>query len=424
MKLFGNKGHGEHATRHTTQHEKPEVNDETAVFSAVSAEEKTKKPGVGTANAVFAWIKKHKIVLVVPGCILLAILAVVIIYAIWEEPPQQVLDGPQTFVTEKPQESEAPVPTAEPSAAPEATPEPTEAVSVRNENCYTFLVVVTDQIGANTDAMLAGKLDVASGELNIVSLPRDTLVNVSWGVKKLNTVLANEKSDPERLVEKLMGILGFKVDCYAIVSLKAVEKIVDCIGGVSYYVPRDMDYDDPTQDFSVHISEGYHWLNGEDAVKVLRFRVGNNGSGYANGDLGRINTQHDFLMTLADQLLTLGNIPNLNSLIDIVEENTVTNMTANNIAFFAREFLFLDKDKINFYTLPGEGIGIRGGSYYEVKVDEWLEMLNAYLNPYYEDITKDNLDVLDYINSTYGAVSTTGETVSNSSFYDFSTYTG
>ncbi|MGN1002233.1 MAG: LCP family protein [Oscillospiraceae bacterium] len=423
MKLFGSKGHGEHAAPHTERREKAQSSGMPPTFGAAPPAEKPEKSGPKTEKPVLTWIKKHRIVLVVPGCILLAILLVVIIYAIWEEPPEQVLDGPPVFTTERPWATASPAPAEDPEE-PEPTPEPTEAVSKRNENCYTFLVVVNDQIGANTDAMLVGKLDVASGELNIVNLPRDTLVNVSWGVKKLNTVLVNVKNDPEQFVNKITDLLGFKVDCYAVVDLKTVEEVVDCIGGVSYYVPRDMDYDDPSQDFSIHITKGYHWLNGEDAVKVLRFRVGNDGTGYVNGDLGRIATQQDFLLTLADQLLSLGNIPNLNALIDIIQKNVDTNMTANNLAFFAREFLFLDKEKITFHTLPGDGISIRGGSYYEVRTDEWIEMVNTYLNPYYEDITRDNLDILDYVNSTIGAVSTTGETVGNEYFYDFSTYTG
>lgn len=425
MKLFGSRGHGEHVPQHSAHREKSGVSDSTSVFTPVAVEEREAKTAEPTAaGTVLNWIKKHRLLLVIPCCILLAVLVVVIIYAIWEEPPEQVMDGPQVFVTARPKESEAPEPSAEPSAEPEETTEPVSTGFTRNENCYTILVVANDQIGANTDAMMVAKLDVASGELNIVNLPRDTLVNVSWGVKKLNTILVNVKNDPEAFTEKLSDLLGFKVDCYAIVDLQTVEDIVDCIGGVYYNVPRDMDYDDPTQDFYVHLSKGYQWLSGEDAVKVLRFRVGNDNTGYANGDLGRIATQQNFLMSLADQFLSLGNIPNLSSIIDILEKNIKTNMTANNLAFFAREFLFLDKDKITFNTLPGDGISIRGGSYYEVRIDEWLDMINTYLNPYEEDITKDNLDVLDYLNSTYGAVSTTGESIPVNNFYDFSTYIG
>jgi len=322
-----------------------------------------------------------------------------------------------------PEPSNAPVlETPEPTSSPEPTPTP--APTGRIDNCYTFMIAAYDQLGANTDTILVGRLDVDGGKLDVVNIPRDTLVNVSWGVKKLNTVLANEGNDPEKLVEHLKGILGFEVDCYAIVDVKAVEKLVDCIGGVFYTVPRNMDYDDPSQNLSIHIPAGYQWLNGENAVKVLRYRVGNNDSGYANGDLGRIATQQDFLMSIAEQMLKLGNIPNLDKAIEIFREHVDTDMSVNNIAFFLREFLLLDKSNISFSTLPGEGIGIRGGSYYEILTDEWLAMVNEKLNPYYDTVTRENVDILDYMGSSYGAVSTSGEEIGNAYFYDFSTYTG
>ena len=148
---------------------------------------------------------------------------------------------------------------------------------------------------ANPDTILVGRLDTEGGMLDVVSIPRDTLVNVSWGVKKISTILNQERNDMDRFLEHLSDLVGFTADCYAIVNLKALEKLVDCIGGVYYNVPRDMDYDDPSQDLYIHIPKGEQHLNGEDAVKVLRFRNGNNGTGYPNGDLGRIATQQDFM---------------------------------------------------------------------------------------------------------------------------------
>ena len=44
-----------------------------------------------------------------------------------------------------------------------------------------------------------------------LGLTQDTLVNVSWGVKKLNSVMMGERGDPERFVEHLTDLLGFQV---------------------------------------------------------------------------------------------------------------------------------------------------------------------------------------------------------------------
>ena len=49
--------------------------------------------------------------------------------------------------------------------------------------------------------------------------------------------------------------------------------------------------------------------------------------------------------------------------------------------------------------------------------------MNDYLNPYDQVITADNLNILQ-CSPDGGAVSTTGEVLPVTSFYDFSQYTG
>jgi len=365
-------------------------------------------------------------------------IVLVVAYSLWEKAPDTKDDGPVSIgaPSGEPDDVETepvlnlPLTEVEPEDMPEpteevsetATPEPSE--SVRNTDCYTFVLAAYDQIGASTDTILVGRLDIKEGTLNVISIPRDTLVNVSWGIKKINTVMVYEDSDPEKFIDELSGILGFNVDCYAFVDIRAMEEMIDAIGGVKYNVRRNMDYDDPTQDLHIHIPAGEQWLNGEQAVQVLRYRVGNDNTGYPNGDLGRISTQHDFLMTVASQMLTLGNIPNLSKAIEVFEEYVTTNLEANNIAFFVREFLKLDAENIHFDMVPGEGIAIRSGSYYEIDVVTWTEMINTRLNPFSVEIGIHNLDVLDYDSKTGSVMSSTGEIIAYDSFYDFTTYTG
>ncbi|MBE6998214.1 MAG: hypothetical protein E7427_08625 [Ruminococcaceae bacterium] len=383
-------------------------------------------------NAFFhspVW-KKLRVPLIALGCVVLFFLLALLIYNLWERPPETEADGPRTQPTAAPVvltpaptaavlPAVTPSPTEQPDETPEPTPEP--VTSGRRENCYTFVILAYDQMEANTDTILVGRMDTDAGTLDLVNLPRDTLVNVSWGVKKLSTVLASERGDMSAFLEHLGDLVGFTADCYAIVNIQAVEKLVDCIGGVYYNVPRDMDYDDPTQDLYIHIPMGEQHLNGEQAVQVLRYRMGNNGTGYPNGDLGRIATQQDFLKSIAGQFLQLGNIPNLSTAIDIFQSNIQTDLTANNIAFFVREFLKLDKENVRFHTLPGQGATIRGGSYWEVKIDAWVELLNTNLNPYRQEITADNLNILRAAGEE-GAVSTTGETVPLESFLDYTQF--
>jgi hypothetical protein len=71
--------------------------------------------------------------------------------------------------------------------------------------------------------------------------------------------------------------------------------------------------------------------------------------------------------------------------------------------------------------MPGRLISIRGGSYLEVVIDEWVEIVDEFLNPFYQTITADNLDILQSSGED-GAISTTGEVVPITSFLDFNQY--
>ena len=55
-------------------------------------------------------------------------------------------------------------------------------------------------------------------------------------------------------------------------DLEAFEKLVDTIGGVYYDVPMDMYWDAPDQNLPYCHPKGYQHLNGEQALKVVRFR--------------------------------------------------------------------------------------------------------------------------------------------------------
>ena len=154
----------------------------------------------------------------------------------------------------------------------------------------------------------------------------------------------------------------------------------------------------------ISIPMGMQHLNGRNALKVMRFR-----SGYANADIGRIGTQQDLMKTVAKKILTAQNIPNLPEIIRIITENTETNLTAANITYFATQLLKCSIEDINFYTLPANtNNSIRGLSYVTVYVDDWIDMINAYLNPLDQPVTARNVNLLTKTASG-GFYSTTGQ---------------
>ncbi len=264
--------------------------------------------------------------------------------------------------------------------------------SVRKDGVYTFLVVGSDDGNGNTDTMMVGMLDTVNQKLDVVSIPRDTLVNVDWPVKKANTILSLNGNGVEGLKAGLSDILGYMVDCYVVIDLNAFVELVDMVGGVYFDVPQDMDYDDDVQDLHIHVSAGPQWLDGETALGVVRFR-----SGYANADLGRIETQQAFLSALADQVLQPENLLRINEFAQIFAEYVDTDLTIGNLIWLGQQIMSLSSEDINFHTMPLRSFGdnlIRGLSYVAIDEDQWVEMLNTYINPLREDIQVEDLNIL------------------------------
>ena len=271
----------------------------------------------------------------------------------------------------------------------------------RYNGMYTFLVVGRDKVGNNTDTIMVGRIDVVHKTINVVNIPRDTLVNINYNKKNINYIYPacynNGKDGISALCDAVSDMLGFNVDNYIVVDLQAAAELVDCIGGVKFNVPVDMFYDDPAQDLHIAISAGEQTLSGEDAVKVFRYR-----EGYANADIGRIEVQQSLLKAIAKQLLTLGNVPNIPEIIDIVENNTETDLTGDNIRFYIKEFLTMNMDNISFHTLPYVGAGmIFSWASLFTDIDAWIDLVNECLNPYVEQITVDNVNMLTYMDGNF-----------------------
>ena len=279
----------------------------------------------------------------------------------------------------------------------------------RDHTKYTFVILGTDDGNGNTDVMMVATFDTTNYELHVVNIPRDTLVNVSWNTKKANSIYANTKigKPPEEqmdgVYDKLEDILGYHLDFYVLVDLKAFAALVNAVDGVDFYVPRNMNYEDPAQNLSIHFTKGMHHLNGSEALKVVRFRLGDNNTGYGDGDIGRIKTQQEFLMSAVKQILekkdTFKSISKLTSLADIFIKYVKTDLTLGETIWFGQEFLKIDPENVSFTTIPGntEGSVYHGGqwvSYVTIYVDEWLELLNSKLNPFAEDFVAEDLSIL------------------------------
>ena len=276
----------------------------------------------------------------------------------------------------------------------------TEPQNGRKQDYYTFILLGKDTGGgSNTDTMILVSYDVPNGTIDLVSIPRDTMINVPWKIKKINAVYASSRGI-EGLKTELGHLTGVTPDFYITVEWEAIGEIVDALGGVWFDVPYDMNYDDPYQDLYIHQEKGYRFLNGDDAMQVIRWRK-NNGEKYGIGDSGRQQVQQDFLKAVAKQCLQIKNWTKVSAFAEIFFENIETDIAWNNVLWFAQQAMGMSVENINFHSLPGNDQGWYytpsvGGNlaYFFADPAGIVELVNAHFNPFTQDITEEDLQIV------------------------------
>ena len=288
--------------------------------------------------------------------------------------------------------TKAPTKASQSAASPKPTDlnaDQSEAVASASDRYYTLLIVGKDVAGLNTDTMMLCRYDSIEHKMNICSLPRDTLVNIKASVKKLNNVYAANNASIDALMDGVKDVTGFRPDNYVLIDTKVFVQVIDAMGGVDFDVPVNMNYEDFVQDLYIHINKGYQHLDGTQTMQVFRFR-----HTYANGDLGRIDVQHDLIKACAGQWLQLGNWNKLLPAAKIILDNADTDLSYGNMQWYAKEFMKMSIEDISFMTLPNTGCMIRNLSYVSINVDDWITMVNTYLNPTDTPITKEDCNIL------------------------------
>lgn len=244
---------------------------------------------------------------------------------------------------------------------------------------FTVLLAGIDDFG-EADAIMVGLLDGEAGTLNMVSIPRDTLVNVSGESKRLRLVY--NEGGAEALRQAVAGLLGFEPDCCIAAGTGALAELVDTVGGVEFNVPVDMKYSDPSRGLYIDLEAGRQRLDGKQTLDVLCYR-----SGYDSGDFGRIETQQALLEAIAEQFLSLGSIPHIAEAAEILSGSMTTDLSTEAAIALAGQLLGC-KD-VSFSTMPvlssDNGPGVR------VDVPAWLELVNERLNPADSPVTEADL---------------------------------
>ena len=229
-----------------------------------------------------------------------------------------------------------------------------------------ILGISTDQDGVDlTDTIMVASYNPATQKATLLSIPRDTYTGKNpanaTAYEKINA-LYSRKHRADETLEAVNNITGLEIKYYIVVKTEALIKLVDAIGGITFNVPIDMNYDDTSQDLHIHLKAGEQLLDGDKAEQLVRYRHDNadkNGNmksypeEYGDNDVGRMRTQREFIMQTMKQTLKPDNIWKINEILDIAKEYVITNVNfdvAKDYVPYAVEF---NTENLLTDVLPG-----------------------------------------------------------------------
>ncbi|MBE9138753.1 LCP family protein [Nodosilinea sp. LEGE 07088] len=197
-----------------------------------------------------------------------------------------------------------------------------------------------------TDTLLLVRVDAEAGTLNVMSIPRDTRVQIpGFGMDKVNQ--ANVLGGPELVAQTLGYNLGnVQIDRYVRINTAAFRELVDLVDGIEVNVPRRMEYTDRTQDLYIDLYPGWQTLNGDQAEQFARFRK-------ESGDIGRVQRQQILLKALRERLTNPTVIPKLPQAIRVLQRYVDTNLTLEEMLAIANFGLEIEPNQLQMVMLPG-----------------------------------------------------------------------
>lgn len=254
----------------------------------------------------------------------------------------------------------------------------------------------TEAFAGNSDTMLLVRFIPSTHQINILSIPRDTLVEMQGvGIDKVND--ANVLGGAKLAIQTVSHLLGdLPIDRYVRLDTEGFVQLVDALGGVEVNIPKEMHYVDKTQNLQINFLPGKQQLNGKHLQEYIRFRHDE------LGDIGRVQRQQEALKAILQVVLSPSTIGNLPEILEVARQNIDSDLSVQEMLGIAQFLTHTNRQKMNQVMLPG-----RFSRPAEYPASYWLtnpEATNLILSNYFDLKTNfvnalaDSTDNLKYLN--------------------------
>lgn len=187
------------------------------------------------------------------------------------------------------------------------------------------------EMGQRSDTNIVVYVDPANCIVSMVSIPRDTMIEIDGaGTNKFN---AAYNYGTDATIREASQLCGVEISHYAEVDFDQLITLVDAVGGVEVEVQERIDDPDAGD---IVIEEGPQTLNGEAALVFARSRA------YTDGDFTRTSNQRLLIEALIKKVLSLP-IPEIPGVIEQAAKSVSTDLSATDILNLAMQFKEIDK---------------------------------------------------------------------------------
>ncbi len=261
----------------------------------------------------------------------------------------------------------------------------------KEKSYVNVLLMGLDKSESLSDVMMVAQLNLMTNGVNVIQIPRDTYIDNDRYDKKINS--AYGEGGPEKSIEELRTILDLDIDGYVTVTTSGFRDVIDAVGGIYYDVPQDMNYEDPYQDLYIHLKAGYQLLDGDKAEQYVRYRAG-----YANGDIGRVEAQSDFIKEAIRQIVER-NISNqeadTSKLITSLSKMVNTDFNLSEMLKYAPYILKVNMDNVNVMMIEGYPEYRNNISYFIADDEANERLVREYFTPDISEADLSEINVRD-----------------------------
>ncbi|HFQ0939783.1 TPA: LCP family protein [Enterococcus faecium] len=211
--------------------------------------------------------------------------------------------------------------------------ERTKPVDLDKQESFSVLLmgIDTGDLGrvdqGRSDTMMVATVSPEDKQTTIVSIPRDTYVDIVGRDTKDKINHAYAFGGATMAMDTVQKYVDIPIDHYVSINMKGLKELVDAVGGIE--VNNDLTFSQDGYDFPI----GKITLNGDQALSYSRMRYED-----PNGDYGRQGRQRKIVEGVAKKVLSLNGVSNYQSVLNALESNMKTDMNFDEMKKIALDY--------------------------------------------------------------------------------------